>query len=164
MIIFSGKIENRIQAKVISNRGKFLGVSGIIVAVFALISCLIVWLIDKRLDADLIITLSIIGAAMLSSVLIFIPTNSKKLRLEWDYKIKFENDLITVVSNHQNGATQSYNISRIKKVVDYGKYYYLFLHKFDASNGIICQKNSLVDGTIEEFEELFKGKIIHKVK
>lgn len=164
MINFSGKIENTIQAKIISKRGQFAGILGIIIAVVTLMGCLIIWLIDKKLNAELVTAFIFGGVAILVGAIICIPTNSKKLRFEWDYYIKFENELITVVSNHQNGATQTYNISKIKKVVDYGKYYYLFLHRLDPSNGITCQKNLLGEGSTEEFEELFKGKIIYKVK
>ncbi len=164
MIIFSGKIENDIQSKVITKRGQFLGILGIIVAGVGFISCLIVWLIEKNLNSELIKILIFSSVCVLIYGIICIPTSRRRLKFVWDYYIKFENEIITVVSNHQNGVTQSYNISRVKKVVDYGRYYYLFLHRLDSSNGITCQKNLLIDGTIEEFEELFKGKIIHMEK
>ena len=34
----------------------------------------------------------------------------------------------------------------------------------DMDNSIVCQKNLLVEGSIEEFEELFRGKIIKDKK
>ena len=48
----------------------------------------------------------------------------------------------------------------VKKVVDMGdwyKFYFYFPHK---SNIFICEKKSLVEGTPEEFEELFKDRLV----
>lgn len=48
----------------------------------------------------------------------------------------------------------------VKKVVDMGdwyKFYFYFPHK---SNIFICEKKSLVEGTLEEFEELFKDRLV----
>ncbi len=48
----------------------------------------------------------------------------------------------------------------VKKVVDMGdwyKFYFYFPHK---SNIFICEKKSLVEGTPEEFEKLFKDRLV----
>ena len=48
----------------------------------------------------------------------------------------------------------------VKKVVDMGdwyKFYFYFPHK---SNIFICEKKSLVEGTLEEFEELFQDRLV----
>lgn len=48
----------------------------------------------------------------------------------------------------------------VKKVVDMGdwyKFYFYFPHK---SNIFICEKKSLTEGTLEEFEELFKDRLV----
>lgn len=163
MIEFSGKIENEIQAKIITERGQFVSVIGIIIGVAGLIGCLIVWLIKGNLDAEMMEILILSIVVVLIYLIIAVPTNSKRLRFEWDYNIKIENELITVVFNHQNGAVKKYKMSKIKKVVDYGKYYYLFVGRIDPSNGIVCQKDLLIGGTVEDFEKLFEGKLKRKV-
>lgn len=61
--------------------------------------------------------------------------------------------LTTSVKNQK-----SYKISNVKKIVDYGDSYgIIFYHQII---NIFCQKDLLTEGTIEEFEELFEGKII----
>ena len=50
----------------------------------------------------------------------------------------------------------------IKKIIDKGEWYQIVFYFPHKSTRFICQKNLLVEGTIEEFEELFQGKIIRK--
>lgn len=164
MIEFFGKIDNDIQAKTITKRSQFLGVLGISLAIILLLICLIIWLIEKKFDSELKEILILSGVSVLICGIICIPTSRKRLRFEWNYNIKFEESTITQVYNHQNGVTESYKISKVKKVVDYGRYYYVYLYRLDPSKGIVCQKDLLINGTIEEFEKLFEGKIIRKLK
>ena len=49
----------------------------------------------------------------------------------------------------------------VKKVLDYGEFYE-FRFYFPWCFGVICQKDLLVEGTIEEFEQFFDGKIVRK--
>ena len=48
-------------------------------------------------------------------------------------------------------------LEKLKKVIDYGSYYLL-------EDYIMVPKGLLVTGTLEEFEKLFEGKIIRRVK
>ena len=53
-------------------------------------------------------------------------------------------------------------ISKVKKVIDEGEWYFiLFYFPYKQAN-CICQKNLITKGSIEEFEELFKDKIIRR--
>ena len=47
----------------------------------------------------------------------------------------------------------------IKGVMDKGAYYYLDI-PLQEGRGIVCQKNLMTQGTVETFENLFKGKIL----
>ena len=47
----------------------------------------------------------------------------------------------------------------IKGVMDMGAYYYLDIPSQEG-RGIVCQKNLMTQGTVETFENLFKGKIL----
>lgn len=53
-------------------------------------------------------------------------------------------------------------ISRVKRVIDAGEWYYIIFKFGDIGNSWICQKNLLTQGTIEDFEKLFEGKIVRK--
>lgn len=164
MVEFIGKIDNDIQAKIITKRSQFLGVIGIIIAIILLVIGLIIWLVEKKLDSELIRFMIFSIACVVLYGAICIPTSRKRLRFELDYNIKFGDGTITQISNHQNGVSRNYKISKVKKVVDYGKFYYLYLYRLDPSYGIVCQKDLLIDGRIEEFEKLFEGKIKRKLK
>ena len=48
----------------------------------------------------------------------------------------------------------------IKGVRDFGEYYVLIFRVSGNFLQIICQKDLLTNGTIEQFEELFDGKIV----
>lgn len=53
-------------------------------------------------------------------------------------------------------------------VVDYGEWYHISFTrntKIGLGNGrFVCQKDLLTQGTIEQFEKLFEGKIVRKCK
>lgn len=48
----------------------------------------------------------------------------------------------------------------VKKVVDMGDWYKFYFYFHHKSNIFICEKKSLVEGTLEEFEELFKDRLV----
>ena len=45
---------------------------------------------------------------------------------------------------------------------DFGEYYVLIFRDSGNLSQIICQKDLLINGTIEQLEELFDGKIVRK--
>ncbi|MDE6355965.1 MAG: hypothetical protein K2L67_01855 [Clostridia bacterium] len=52
----------------------------------------------------------------------------------------------------------------VKKVIDLGEWYIVKFYFPVNLRWVICQKDLIVEGTIEEFEQLFEGKIIRKHK
>lgn len=52
------------------------------------------------------------------------------------------------------------SFSKIKKIVDYGDWYDIIFKHGGIYNSWVCQKNLIVEGKIEDFEKLFKNKII----
>lgn len=64
----------------------------------------------------------------------------------------------------ENDFYASEDLTDLKKVLDMGNWYqfkFYFPHKDIA---FICQKDLIVEGTIEEFEELFKDYIVRRIK
>ena len=53
-----------------------------------------------------------------------------------------------------------HKIQDVKKILDYGEFYAIIFYFPNADRRFICQKDYIVQGTIEEFEQLFKGKIV----
>ena len=53
-------------------------------------------------------------------------------------------------------------ISDVVKVKDLGYAYHICFSKNSAMKFCICQKDLLVEGSIEDFERMFKGKLVRK--
>lgn len=75
-------------------------------------------------------------------------------------RIYINDGLVSAVSCE--GRTRSAQICAIKKVKDFGDYYAMTLPGICAIVSVyfICEKALLTNGTIEQFEELFDGKIV----
>lgn len=53
-------------------------------------------------------------------------------------------------------------VDEVTMVVDMGEWYHISFGKRLGLGRFVCQKDLLVQGTIEDFEKLFDGKIIRK--
>ena len=69
-------------------------------------------------------------------------------------KITIEDE--RVIYEHGN-VYNSYDISEVIEVIEYQEYYHILFNNFNKN--YVCQKDLLTQGTIEEFEALFEGKI-----
>ena len=54
------------------------------------------------------------------------------------------------------------SINDVKKVIDMGEFYDIVFYSPNQWTNCICQKDLIIEGTIEEFEEMFKDKIERK--
>ena len=59
-------------------------------------------------------------------------------------------------------GTVTQALEGVKGVRDFGEYYVLIFRDSGNFSQIICEKDLLTNGTIEQFEELFDGKIVRK--
>ncbi|MDE6201764.1 MAG: hypothetical protein K2M47_07840 [Clostridiales bacterium] len=50
----------------------------------------------------------------------------------------------------------------VKKVIDYGEWYHMVFYFPHKIVYYVCQKDLITEGTIEEFEEYFKDKLVRK--
>lgn len=161
MVRFCGKIKSNYTESVFRLRNRQVA---ILMALFGAISvsiglCLALIFQSKR---DLLIFL-IYGILLLIIIAVIFADKSNK-SFNWNYDIIITETIIKVISNHQNGFVSEKPLKKIKKVVDYGGYYLLLISKWEVSQSIICQKDLLIEGSLEEFEKLFEGKIERKVK
>lgn len=131
---------------------------------------------NKKLKNEIIISLTIVSIIIIFiwylifgfSILILFPaivcltmytiglafykkTNSKP------FKIIVDPDERTIVYEAKSEKEHFFMFDDIKSVYDYGEYYH-----FWQGDMFLCQKSLLVQGTLEEFEKLFEGKIIRK--
>lgn len=155
MIVFSGVVSDQIQRKTMKRRNKFsfclscIVVSAVIVLdgilFFVFVGDMIEWLI--------------LSAALIVAVLLQLFFVRVELPFRWEYNIKIDSENIVVESPIWPKPLQK-PLKKIKKVLDVGDCYYIIYG--DISNCIVCQKNLIQEGTIEEFETLFQGKIVRQ--
>lgn len=110
---------------------------------------------------DLEYMLFIIPFSALLAIALSYPASALEIKLgEVTQRIYINNGLVSAVSCE--GRTRSAQICAIKKVKDFGDYYAMTLPGICViiSGYFICEKDLLTNGTIEQFEELFDGKIV----
>lgn len=69
-----------------------------------------------------------------------------------------EHEIICYTAN--NTIIQSFD--DLKQVIDYGDWYFLDFVTGRKSIEFICQKDLICNGTLEDFEEMFKNKMVRK--
>ena len=96
---------------------------------------------------------------LLIPLLLRIPKSEKEKRTLLPKKIYVEDEYIVCVGE---AYEESKLIDDVAKVIDHGEFYELVFPFGNASDKFICQKGLLTKGTLEEFEQLFSGKITRK--
>lgn len=96
----------------------------------------------------------IISEIILVIIAIMIPKLLMKIKKNTFIRIYIEYDAIVCESG---SSTESRFIENIKEVIDYSEYYVLIFSNYRIP--FICQKDLLTQGSLEEFENLFAGKI-----
>lgn len=109
----------------------------------------------------------ILVISLIYIVWVYIP--NKKNRLWYEayltspFTIAIRNGIITNSYFQQSRLVAGgKSVSRVKRVIDCGEWYYIIFKFGDIGNSWVCQKDLLIQGTIEDFEKLFEGKIIRK--
>jgi len=80
-------------------------------------------------------------------------------------QISIKNDTILCLTD-EHGEDSRY-IEQVKEIKNYNEYYVIVFNNGFGLNippHFICQKNLLSQGTLEDFEALFEGKIIRKTQ
>lgn len=154
MIIFSGIISDDIQDRTFKKREKYISRIAWMYSLVLIILSSFFWVLFKwELKELLVLVLLLIGVLLFTQIC----KPRKKLSFRWEYHITIDEEKVIVVSPLWSKPLEK-PIKKIKKVLDEGDCYYLIFA--DINNCIICQKNLLMKGTIEDFENLFKQKII----
>ena len=162
MIRFSGTIRREYQDKIVKLRSVQLGIALLLIGLVPFIVGVVISMHTGSMS-DLR-SFIVMFALLVVVAIVLIVSPGRRNRPEWDYDITVSEDTVRFISLHQDGGTVIKPVKKVKKVVDCGGYYYLYLHRLDASHGIICQKDLLIEGSLEEFENIFAGKIKRKIK
>lgn len=96
------------------------------------------------------------------TIFAFVPPIKRVLRFKIPTRLIIKDDTIAITALGGKESMKTKPITKIKKVIDMGDWYYFIFRFGDISNSWVCQKNLIVQGTIEEFEKIFTGKIVRK--
>ena len=80
--------------------------------------------------------------------------------LKFSYETEYDNEFFYIDELNQEFYKYTNDVS---KIIEYENMYIIVFSGL-MGLGIIAQKDLLVEGTLEEFENLFEGKIIRKIK
>ena len=128
---------------------------------------LIVWLSLQKFYEYLAIFIPLAVIGVVAIVMMYLPIVNTKLwyaeYLTLPFTITINNGNIINSYFEKSGLVfGTKSLSRVKKVIDAGEWYYVIFRFGDIGNSWICQKNLLTQGTIEDFEKLFENKIVRK--
>lgn len=77
-----------------------------------------------------------------------------------ELRIDTEDDLVVIFAEQY---TDDRSLSKVEYIYDCGDWYvFKFSEGPNFPPRFVCQKNLIVEGTIEEFEKMFEGKIVRK--
>ena len=155
MIVFSGVVSDELQAQTMKRRRRwFFRLYSISSAAIIIVSGVFWFILDGELWEWIILS-----GVLVAVTLLLLWNPRKKLPFRWEYYITIDEEKIVQESPLWPKPIEK-PIKKIKKVLDYEDVYYVIYS--DMDNSIVCQKDLLIEGTIEEFEALFQGKIIRK--
>ena len=158
MVVFSGIISDGIQARTLKKRGQhFFRQYAITMSIIMVVSG-IFWFIFW-IEAIMEWIILLIASIAVGLLLLYNPR--KKFSWKWNYHVVINAEQIVVESYLWKKPLEK-STQKIKKVLDEGDCYYVIYS--DINNCIVCQKDLLVEGTLEEFENIFAGKIVRKLK
>lgn len=158
MIIFSGVVSDEIQSKTFKKRQQYVfrvcAIGSVALIIISGIFWFIFWI-------ESIKEWCLLSGILIVVALLQLWNPRKKLPFRWEYHITIDEEKIVVETPLWSKPLEK-PIKKIKKILDYEDCYYVIYG--DMNNSIVCQKDLLTEGTIEEFEALFQGKIIRKKK
>lgn len=94
-------------------------------------------------------------------LVVHIPKSQKEKQETVPYRVFTDGEIITSVSIRYN---ETRHLREVIKVKEYPEFYELVFSFPRISEKFICQKDLLSQGTLEEFETLFNGKIVNYQK
>ena len=156
MIEFCGEIDGRCKKYrlyVESMVGLVCTLIPALLIAFAITICLIV--------IDWVFALAYIPLVLFVVFAAIAPLSKKAQKLTLPHCVQIYDDRI------ESKNEKFYDIRQIvyvKKVIDMGDWYQIFFRFPHKNAHFVCQKNLITQGSIEEFEALFRDKLIRKHK
>ncbi len=153
MIEYKGELSNKCKNFVLKNETNVARISAIIVCVP--IAIFDIWLALSN-DLFYLIVLPILAFIVF---LAGIKPREKSYGLIMTKRVRIEEDYLESEGERFN---ESRTIDQVKHVIDYGEWYKITFSFPYKSQRFVCQKDLIIQGTIEDFENLFSDKLIRR--
>ena len=158
MLIFRGNVSPKNITKQIKRTSLIVGLSVISVC-FIGVLILLVWSLVDGGNFEETRGAMIAGgvSCLLGIFVIFIPTRMIDTSRGRATTIEIDKTRVRCESPYHALPFVEISMYEVKKVIDYGECYFIIYT--DVAQAIVCQKDLIKEGTLEEFEALFAGKI-----
>jgi len=161
MIMFRFELQGEVKEYLLREELKAGRIAAIITALIFIIPALIIGIVWYDNWIALIISIGTIFWACIFGVILMRFGNPK------NYIDKVIPTTITIEKDKiERVGLENYRIfdlTDIKEVWDMGSFYaVIFYFPNNKDRRFVCQKDLIVEGTIEEFEKLFEDKIVRK--
>lgn len=155
MIVFYGELSEKCRKYILMKETRVSVIAALIVSCLFSITIIICTIL---IDWIFIVALPVF---VLFFVLSWLPPSKKNYVKIFPKRIVINDGIIS-----SEGDNFHYNrlMSQIKLVVDMGEWYDIIFYYNYRNPRFICQKDLLIEGTLEGFEQFFKDKITRKVK
>lgn len=152
MIVFSGYLHCSTQKYLLKRVQKITAKGAVIMFLLIVIPSLFVWIYGEIWVFFVISLFGTLGMFVITrqNLIDACPT-----RIVIDVKSN------EIYGEYRRGVG-SRSIDDVKNVIDMGTFYHILFYFPKQWANCICQKDLIVEGTIEEFEKLFEDKIVRK--
>ena len=151
MIIFEGQISGKCKKNVLRREAKISFFGGLITSIlFSIPTIVLAFKIDWIV---LLFFLVLIPFPFLAAI----PPKEKYHPMIFPSKVTINTRTGEITTQSSQFFVES-SIAEVVKVLDKGEWYHIYVKGKDGR--FICQKDLLINGTLEEFENIFKDYII----
>ena len=151
MIVFEGQISGKCKEGVLRRGAKISFIGGLITSIlFAIPTVVFAIKIDWIV---LLFFLVLIPFPFLAAI----TPKEKYYPTIFPSKVIIDTQTGRITTQSSQFFAES-SIAEVVKVLDKGEWYLIYVKSKDGR--FICQKDLLINGTLEEFKKVFKGKII----
>ena len=154
MIEFNGYLTGKSERFFFKKNISYLQIA--IIFAFTMVLPFIILLVKTFQALSILYAYLAVFVCLMIAVRIFIPKSGKSVIPKRIYIM--DNKMVCIADDF----TEKRSVELVKKVYDYGEFYFISFYFGKISCYFICQKSLLTQGTIEDFEKLFDGKIVRK--
>lgn len=159
MIEFNGVISKEIVKEYSKKENKINGLLFMPIIIICLVSAIIACIMHH--NSFIHFCILTIVALLIDIALFFVPPRSIVFKLPKKILIQEKMIIESLEIDGDIIYKHSYDIKYVKKIIDYGQWFEIKWKKFFTKR-IICQKDLLVNSSIEDFETKFKNIIIKR--